>query len=96
MFVVTVVFTFDPAQRDVFLPLMLENARRSREDEPGCRHFDVCVDENKPDTVFLYELYDDRAAFDTHLESEHFRKFAAATQAMISGRVIETWQRAAP
>ena len=96
MYVVTVTFRFDPAQREAFLPLMLENARRSRDDEPGCRQFDVCVDDARPDTVFLYELYDDRAAFDAHLDSAHFRSFAAAVQPMLSDRVIETWQRAAP
>ncbi len=96
MYVVTVTFTIDPAQRNAFLPLMLENARISRDDEPGCRHFDVCTDDAKPNTVFLYELYDDRAAFDAHLDSAHFKSFAAAVQPMLRGRVIDTWQRAAP
>ena len=96
MFVVTVDFTLDPAQRDAFLPLMLENAARSREDEPGCRQFDVCIDPARPDRVFLYELYDDAAAFDAHLAAPHVRAFAAATATMITARVLERWQRAAP
>ena len=96
MFVVTVDFTLDPAQRDAFLPLMLENAARSREDEPGCRQFDVCIDPTRPDRVFLYELYDDEAAFDAHLAAPHFSAFAAATASMITARVLERWQRAAP
>ena len=96
MFVVAVEFTIDRAQWADFLPLMLENARRSREGEPGCRQFDVCADEARPGIVFLYELYDDRAAFDAHLASPHFKAFAAATQAMITGRRVTTWRRAAP
>ena len=51
MFAVTVEFTLDPAQRDAFMPLMLENAARSREDEPGCRQFDVCTDATRPTTI---------------------------------------------
>ncbi len=95
MYVVTVTFTVDPAQCDAFLPLMHENARLSREVEPGCRRFDVCVDDAKPGTVFLYELYDDRAAFDAHLASPHFKAFAAATGSMITGKAIDTWRLAA-
>lgn len=96
MYVVTVEFTIDPAQWDAFLPLMLDNAQRSRDDEPGCRQFDVCTDAGRPGVVYLYELYDDRAAFDTHLASAHFKAFAQATQAMIRHRVIATWHRIAP
>ncbi|MEP7183347.1 MAG: putative quinol monooxygenase [Betaproteobacteria bacterium] len=96
MYVVTVEFTIDPQQFDRFLPLMTENAHRSREDEPGCQQFDVCVDDARPGVVHLYEIYDDRAAFDAHLASPHFRSFAAATQAMITERAIRTWRRVAP
>jgi autoinducer 2-degrading protein len=96
MYVVSVVFTIAAAARTAFLPLMLDNARRSREVEPGCRQFDVCVDAARPGLVFLYEVYDDRAAFDAHLASTHFKAFAAATQSMIEARDIQTWSRAAP
>lgn len=50
----------------------------------------------KPATLFLYELYDDRAAFDAHLASTHFKAFASTTQAMIARRSIMTWQRIFP
>lgn len=96
MYVVTVEFVIAPEHWDAFLPLMLENAARSREDEPGCRHFDVCTDPSRPATVYLYELYDDRAAFDAHLAAPHFTSFAAVTKAMIVKRTLETWQRIAP
>ena len=96
MFVVTVEFAVDPAQWAAFLPLMLDNARVSRESEPGCRQFDVCTDAARPAVVFLYELYDNRAAFDAHLASPHFVSFAAATQAMITRRSVAMWSRIAP
>ncbi len=92
MYVVTVEFTIDPARWDDFLPLMLENAARSRDDEPGCRRFDVCTDAERPGQVFLYELYDDAAAFDAHLAAPHYLSFAAATAAMVTKRAIGRWQ----
>jgi len=96
VYIVTVEFTIEPQRFDQFLPLMLDNARRSREDEPGCRQFDVGVDDAQPAVVHLYELYDNRAAFDAHLASPHFVAFAAATTKMITARVIRTWRRIAP
>ncbi len=96
MYVVTVEFAIDPAQWKIFLPLMEENARLSRDTEPGCRQFDVCVDDARPSVVFLYELYEDRAAFDTHLASAHFKSFAAASQSMITARTIRSWRRLQP
>jgi len=96
MYVVTVEFAIEPAHWGDFLPLMIENARLSRTVETGCRQFDICADDAKPATVFLYELYDDRAAFDAHLASPHFKAFATATQTMIAKRSITTWQRIAP
>ena len=95
MYVVTVEFTIDPACWDDFIPLMLENAARSRNDEPGCRQFDVCIDATRPGLVFLYELYDDAAAFDAHLAAKHYRSFAEATKAMVTKRVIGRWERRA-
>jgi autoinducer 2-degrading protein len=96
MFVVTVHFTIDPARFDEFMALMLENAERSRRDEPGCRQFDVCTDDARPGSVFLYELYDDAAAFDAHLAAAHFKTFAAATASMVRERAIARWRRCAP
>ena len=96
MLVVTVEFTIDPARWNDFLPLMLENAERSRQDEPGCRQFDVCTAEDRPGIVFLYELYDDAVAFEAHLASPHFQAFARATAPMIRHRALSRWQRLAP
>ena len=95
MYVITVQFTIDHEHLERFLPLMYENARRSREEEPGCRQFDVCVDPEREGIVFLYELYVDRAAFDDHLASCHYQKFAMETKAMILHRDVHPWQRIA-
>jgi (4S)-4-hydroxy-5-phosphonooxypentane-2,3-dione isomerase len=96
MYVITVQFTIDHEHLERFLPLMFENARRSREEEPGCRQFDVCVDPQRQGIVFLYELYVDRAAFDDHLASSHYQKFAMETKGMILHRDVHPWERAAP
>ena len=90
MYVVIVDFRIKPERVAEFMPLMLENARASRETEPGCRQFDVCVDPADGTAVFLYEVYDDRAAFDVHLASAHFKKFDPAVAPMVASKAVRT------
>lgn len=91
MFAVVVQFEIVPTEMDAFLPLMHANARASLQEEPGCQRFDVLTDETRPTSVVLYELYDDAAAFDTHLASAHFASFDAASSPMIAKKTVSTW-----
>lgn len=91
MYAVCVTFQLHSGQEDGFLPLMLENARVSLIDEAGCHQFDVLSNAGAPGTVFLYELYEDRAAFDAHLDSAHFQAFDEAVTSMIADKQISTW-----
>lgn len=79
MLVVTVDFVIKAAHVQAFRAEMIANARASREREPGCRCFDVAFGESDPALVFLYELYDDAAAFAAHQATEHFKRFDATT-----------------
>jgi quinol monooxygenase YgiN len=94
VYVVTVVFEPRAEHAPAFLDAMIANARASREREPGCRQFDVCVDD--AGTVFLYERYDDRAAFDAHLASPHFREFDALTREWIARKDVRIYARRDP
>ena len=100
MYVVTVAFEIRPEAAAAFLPLMLENARASLAEEPGCLRFDVCreeaADDAPPVRVFLYEIYRDRGAFDAHLASAHFQSFDAATRPMVASKQVASWWLLAP
>ncbi len=91
MYAVCVTFKLKEGQTTAFMPLMRENAQTSLRDETGCLQFDVLSDPSKPDGVFLYELYENRAAFDAHLQSRHFQHFDAATAGMIDSKDVQTW-----
>ena len=95
MLVVTVVFEPKAEHAAAFRAAMLANARTSRENEPGCRQFDVCV-EPASGTIFLYELYDDRAAFDAHMRTEHFLRFDAAVRDWVARKEVKLYERIAP
>ncbi len=95
MFAVTVTFTIPLEKMHDFLPLMLANAQSSLQDEPGCHQFDVCTDPDQPGQVFLYELYTDEAAFETHQTMPHYGAFGEAAGSMIEDKVVKTFSQVA-
>lgn len=90
-YVVTVLFHIKAHAFEEFLELVLENARRSLEDEEGCLKFDVCTDGARPGEVFLYEIYTSRDAFTIHTGTDHFKTFDAAVQGMVTGKDVKTF-----
>ena len=72
MHVLFVSIQIQPEHREEFLASMLDDARGSVNDEPGCYRFDVLQDPNDPNHIYLYEVYRDRAAFEEHLHAPHF------------------------
>ena len=90
-FVVAVQFGIAPAHMDAFMQEMVANARSSREREPGCLVFDVCVDPGQAAQVFLYEVYRDAAAFEQHKREPHFLEFDRKVSAWILNRAIRTY-----
>ena len=87
-FVILVEFDIHPGQEAAFEALILENARRSLADEPGCRVFDVLTRPGESFGVVLYEIYADRAAFDAHCTAPHFLSFDAASRPLVRGKRV--------
>jgi autoinducer 2-degrading protein len=75
------------------MPLMLENSKTSMLDEIDCHQFDVSTDPDRPNEVFLYEIYTNRAAFEVHLASSHFKSFDTATAEMIATKHACTYSQ---
>ena len=96
MFVITVRFTVKPGCESRFLERVIRQAQDSLAGEAGCRRFDVCLSERDPSQVFLYEIYDDAAAFADHLQSPHFRAFDAGTREWVADKVAEPWTLTPP
>ena len=92
MFAVTVTFSLKSGCAEAFLPLVYQNARASLDNEDGCLQFDVATDDARPEEVFLYEVYSDATAFDTHLATTHFHTFDTATASMIAAKEIKTYR----
>jgi quinol monooxygenase YgiN len=87
-FVILVDFHLKPGAKAAFMRLINDNARASCRDEPGCRRFDVLAVPNEADRIVLYEIYDDRAAFDAHLKTRHFAQFNEASVALVATKAV--------
>jgi (4S)-4-hydroxy-5-phosphonooxypentane-2,3-dione isomerase len=74
-----------PAEREKYMEAIKENGAASVK-EPGCRQFDIHVLASNPNHVFLYEVYDNEAAYQAHRTTDHFKKYAAATANMVAQR----------
>ena len=91
MYVVCVSFTVIPEHKNAFLNATLKNARESLSREIDCHTFDVCSsDENNE--VFLYEIYESRDAFTSHLNTDHFKQYDKCVAEMVIAKTVKSYQ----
>jgi autoinducer 2-degrading protein len=96
MLALVVEFRIHTPHIEAFAAAISDNARASRESEPGCRQFDVCRDPADETLFFLYELYDDEAAVQAHLHSTHFLHMNALSADWVAGKQVWRYQRVFP
>ncbi|WP_027168514.1 antibiotic biosynthesis monooxygenase [Mesorhizobium sp. WSM3224] len=89
-FAITVAFELVEGAYLEFHRLVAENAALSVKLEPDCLRFDVLTpaDAATATHVFLYEIYRDRAAFDLHLASAHFRQFDERSRDLVISKTV--------
>lgn len=83
-FVLIVEFQVKPECLDKFNELIAINAKASVAEEPGCRQFDVLQNNDDPNHVVLYEVYDSLAAFQDHMGRAHTQAFLGQAKALIN------------
>ena len=96
MFVVAVTFEIEPGQEERFTDLVRVQAHNSLSREAACHQFDVCVDPQHKNKIFLYELYTDETAFNAHLNSDHFKQFDADCTGLIASKSVSKLTRIYP
>lgn len=73
-----------PGLADAFRERIVELVRQVRR-EPGCVTFTAYEARDTPGRFYLYEIYSNAAAFDTHLKTDHVRAFISAIPALSTG-----------
>jgi autoinducer 2-degrading protein len=94
-FVLQVSIRIKPDNVDAFMQKLNDNARNARK-EPGCKQFEVLVDPKDSTKIMLYEVYNDEAAFETHQQTPHFKKYVAEAVPLLADRARTVWRRVSP
>ena len=92
MYVVTVNFRIKPPHVALFRATVLRQAKNSLEREADCTRFDVFMSPDDEHAVFLLDEYTDRAAFDAHCKTEHFREFSSAVSSWVDEKQVAGWE----
>jgi len=95
MFVLQVNIRIKAESIDAFMRKLDENAREARK-EPGCKEFQVLVDPKDKASIMLYEVYKDEAAFESHQQTPHFKKYVAEAVPLLAARERHVWKRVSP
>ena len=81
----------DPAQLDVYKRALKEEIETSIRVEPGVLTLYAVSLKQHPEQIRLFERYRDAAAYESHLQSGHFKAYKARTQQMVKSlRLLET------
>ncbi len=73
-YVVAVRWVAKPGKADE-VARALDQLRAASANEPGLLEYRVHRDTDDPNAFFLFEVYEDAAAYDQHLASAHFREW---------------------
>lgn len=93
--VLIVTFHPKPGAWDEVNAIMVEHARLTLAEEPGCRQFDVLYPEaadggRDSGRIMLVEMYEDREALAAHRRNPRMPAIGAALEALLDGRDLVT------
>jgi quinol monooxygenase YgiN len=81
----------DPGQLDAYKASVKEEMAASVRVEPGVLAIYAVAEKDNPTRLRFFEIYADEAAYKSHRETDHFKKYAETTKDMIKSRkLIET------
>ena len=75
-----------PGMREPFLTRVREHRSNVLKNEPGCLRFDLAVPRESDDTVFLYEVYVDEDALETHESTPYMKQYREDVAPMLAER----------
>jgi quinol monooxygenase YgiN len=83
----------DPAQLDLYKAALKQEIAASIRLEPGVLRLYAVSVKDHPEQVRLFEMYANQAAYESHLQTPHFKKYKAETREMVrSLKLLDTEQ----
>jgi quinol monooxygenase YgiN len=81
----------DPAQLELYKAALKQEIATSIRLEPGVLTLYAVSVKDHPAQIRIFETYADQAAYKSHLQTSHFKKYKAETQGMVKSlKLIET------
>ena len=78
----------DPARLEEYTRAVREEMQDAVRLEPGVLAIYAVAEKENPARLHFFEIYTSEAAYASHRETPHFKKYLAATQPMIRGRKL--------
>ena len=75
--VLFVEFQFETKDMILATELLTEMQNQTIENEEGCIAYDILLNEEEPDTIYLYECYENMAALDVHNNASYFKEIVS-------------------
>jgi (4S)-4-hydroxy-5-phosphonooxypentane-2,3-dione isomerase len=86
--VLHVELTLHPEHRDAYIARALAHKANVNAHEPACQRFEISVEEDNANVVRLYEVYDDEAAVQHHMQTPYMIAYREETAPMIAERKL--------
>ena len=81
----------DPGQLPAYRDALKEEIATSIRVEPGVLTLYAVSVKDQPSQVIIFETYKDQSAYESHLQTAHFKKYKTLTQGMVKSlKLIET------
>ena len=81
----------DADQLEAYRNALREEIETSIRVEPGVLTLYAVSVKGQPNQIRIFETYKDQAAYESHLQTPHFKKYKAETQGMVKSlKLIET------
>jgi quinol monooxygenase YgiN len=73
----------DPNQLDNYKMFLKEVGETSVKAEPGVLTLYSASEKDSPSNITVFEIYADEAAYRSHIETPHFKKYKSSTKEMV-------------
>ena len=74
----------DPARLDEYKAALRAEMAAGVRKEPGVLNLWAVAEKEHPNHLTIFEVYADQPAYNTHIQTEHFKKYKRAVQGMVT------------
>jgi quinol monooxygenase YgiN len=78
----------DPGQLDAYKAAIVEHIQTAIRVEPGVLTLNAVSEKERPAHVRVFEVYRDIDAYQSHLETAHFKKYTATVERMVTSLTL--------